>query len=260
MASTGWAFGLCRSGRRSAKVTMRPRLATTGQTSARAGRATYGNVRQMESRRLATRLAAGGVGVAAVAWGRATSLGWGATADEIRSSLPGDDLVVDADMVATRGITIDCEPDAVWPWIVQLGQGRGGWYSYDFLENLVGCDIHSADRIVPAWQLLKVGDEVRLAPQAPLVVAIADPRQALVLRGCVPVGGTAPPFDFTWAFTLRKQNEGTTRLVVRERYRYLRWWTAMLVEPTEFASLVMSQRMLRGIRDRAERRVSASAA
>ncbi|MDQ6615655.1 MAG: SRPBCC family protein [Actinomycetota bacterium] len=208
----------------------------------------------MESRRLAITLTAGAVVVAAATQGRARWLRWGATTDELRDALPGDDLIVDAHLVATRAITIDCGPEAVWPWIAQLGQGRGGWYSYDFLENIVGCDIHSADRIVAAWQDVRVDDEVHLAPQAALLVAVVKPPRALVLRGSVPVGNTAP-FDFSWAFAVRDGAHGTTRLVVRERYRYQRWWAALLVEPTEIISFVMSQKMLRSIRDRAERSV-----
>src|SRR6185312_7157583 len=72
---------------------------------------------------------------------------------------------------ATRAIAISAPADQVWPWIAQLGQGRGGFYSYDFLENLVGCDIHSADRIVPEWQDVAVGDKVRFAPEVALDVA-----------------------------------------------------------------------------------------
>src|SRR5947209_14514147 len=79
---------------------------------------------------------------------RRRQLTWGATDEEIASAMPGDDLVAEPDLTATRGITIRRPAVDVWPWIVQLGQGRGGFYSYDLLENLVGCDIHSADRIV----------------------------------------------------------------------------------------------------------------
>jgi hypothetical protein len=197
-------------------------------------------------------LVAVGVAVGAAARGRAKWLHWGATSDELRAAVPGDELVVDADLVATRAITINRGPDAVWPWLAQLGQGRGGLYSYDYLENLIGCDIHSADRIVPAWQHVEVGDEIRLAPKAALVVAEANLGQALVLRGSLPIGGAAPPFDFSWAFVLRAGNDQTTRLVVRERYRYLRWWVPLLVEPVQLVSFAMSQKMLRGIRDRAE--------
>jgi hypothetical protein len=206
----------------------------------------------MESQGMAIRVAGGGVAVAAAALCRSKLLAWGATPGEVADGLPGDEIVVDADMVATRGITIGCPPSEVWPWIAQLGQGRGGWYSYDFLENLVGCDIHSADRIVPVWQQVHVGDEIHLAPNAGLRVAIVDPGRALVLYGSVPVGGNPSPFDSTWAFVLREAADGTTRLVVRERYHYRSWWAGLIVEPTEVVSFVMSQKMLRGLRGRAE--------
>ncbi|MCU1455858.1 MAG: hypothetical protein JWN46_4004 [Acidimicrobiales bacterium] len=194
-------------------------------------------------------LAAGGVGAAV---GRARLLTWGATLEEAAAVLPGDDLLPRAALVATRAITIAAPPEAVWPWLAQLGQGRGGFYSYDVLENVLGCDIHSAKRIVADWQQPHVGDEVRLHPVAALPIVAVEPGRALVLRGSVPIGGSRPPFDFTWAFVVRDGELGTTRLVVRERYDYLRWWTALVVEPTELISFVMSQKMLRGIRDRAE--------
>jgi hypothetical protein len=82
-----------------------------------------------------------------------------------------------------------------------------------------------------------------------------EPGRALVLRGGVPIGRTPPPYDFTWAFVLRDQADGSTRLVVRERYGYLRQWAWLLVEPVELISFVMSRRMLRGIAARAERAV-----
>ena len=110
--------------------------------------------------------------------------------------------------------------------IAQPGQGRGGFYSYDFLENLVGCDIHSADRIVPEWQRIDIGAQVKLAPQVALSVALVVPARALVLRGGIPMGNTPPPYQFTWAFVLREAANLTSRLVVRERYRYTRRWAS----------------------------------
>jgi hypothetical protein len=196
--------------------------------------------------------------VAALSLLRRRSLRWGATDDEMTATLPGDELVVDADLTATRSVTVRAAADGVWPWIAQLGQGRGGFYSYDFLENLVGCDIHSADRIVREWQSIDVGDEVKLAPQAALTAAVVEPGRALVLRGGIPMGRTTAPYDFTWAFVLRPQPDGATRLVVRERFGYSRWWVALLVEPVELISFVMSRRMLRGIKDRAQRAVVAA--
>ena len=193
------------------------------------------------------------IGIAAAAFARARQLRWGASAQECDASLPGDDLIVSPDLTATRAITVRASAGQVWPWIAQLGQGRGGFYSYDFLENLAGCDIHSADRIVPEWQEIKVGDEVKLAPEVGVDVAAVEPGRSLVLRGGVPMGKTPPPYDFTWAYALRERSHETTRLLVRERYAYTRRWAPFLVEPVEAVSFVMHQKMLRGIRDRAER-------
>jgi hypothetical protein len=193
-----------------------------------------------------------GVVAASALLARRQYLRWGATDEEIALALPGDELVPRANITATRAVAIDATADRVWPWIAQLGQGRGGFYSYDFLENLVGCDMHSADRIVPEWQSNEVGSEVRLHPEVSLAVAAVEPGRALVLQGGVPMGSLPPPYDFTWAFVLRAGPDGTTRLVVRERYGYSRWWSGLLVEPVQVVSFVMSQRMLRGIRDRAE--------
>ena len=93
-------------------------------------------------------------------WLRVRVLTWGATAEEATAPLPGDDLLA-ADIVATRAIRIDAPPSAIWPWLVQMGPGRAGAYTYDFIENLFGLDMHSADRIRPEWQELGVGDVIR---------------------------------------------------------------------------------------------------
>jgi hypothetical protein len=185
--------------------------------------------------------------------GRPWQLRWGATDEERGAALAGDDLIPNPDLVATRAIIVDALAEQVWPWVAQLGQGRGGFYSYDALENLVGCDIHSAGRVVPEWQDVKVGDQVKLAPEVGLGVTVVEPGRALVLRGGVPMGAVPPPYDFTWAFVLHQQPDGTTRLLVRERYAYTQRWAPLLVEPVAAVAFVMSQRMLRGIRDRAQR-------
>jgi len=178
---------------------------------------------------------------------------WGATDDERTSALPGDELLPLPGTTATRAITIHAWADDVWPWIAQLGQGRGGFYSYDLLENVVArCDIHSADRIVEQWQDISVGDQVRLAPEVPLTVAVLEPGRALVLRGAVPLGETPAPYDFSWAFVLHTLPDGTTRLLVRERYRYLRPWGRLIVGPAGLVSSLMSPKMLRGIKSRVE--------
>ena len=207
----------------------------------------------MRSRCLAALSVIGGPVAAYSLLARRWQLRWGTTDKESEEQLPGDDLIENADITATRAITIRASADQVWPWIAQLGQGRGGFYSYDFLENLVGCDIHSADRIVPEWQDVEVGDEVRFAPAVGLAVASLEQGRSLVLRGGVPIGNTPAPYDSTWAFVVRDEPSKKTRLLVRERYAYTRPWARLIVEPTEVLSFVMSQKMLRGIKDRAER-------
>ena len=158
------------------------------------------------------------------------------------------------DRSSTRAVTINAPPHEVWPWLAQMGQGRGGLYSYDFLENLIGCDIHSADHIVEDWQHVAVGDPFRLHPEVALHVVVVEPDHALVVRGGVPMGDVAPPYDFTWAFVLNHLADGNTRLVIRERYTFTQRWASLIVEPTLAVSFVMTRRMLQGIRARAEHR------
>src|SRR5215831_8858762 len=97
---------------------------------------------------------------------------WGATGEEVRESVPGDVLVTRPDFVSTRAITIHAPASAVWPWVVQMGQNRGGFYSYSGLQNLAGSGIRNTDRIDPALQNLRVGDDFRVhAKMPPLTVA-----------------------------------------------------------------------------------------
>ncbi len=202
--------------------------------------------------------------LATAGWGLWTArfalLHWGATDAELHETMPGDEVLPAARRVVTRAITIDAPPEAVWPWIAQLGQGRGGLYSHDWLENLVGCDIHSVDRIVPELQEIRVGDEVRLHPRSALTVVSVDPGEHLLLRpGPADRVGEleGSPFDFTWAFVVWKHPGGRTRLVVRERYAAQRPWAVAIVEPLAVVSAVMGIKQLHGIRDRATSTVGA---
>lgn len=189
-------------------------------------------------------------------------LHWGATWEERRSTLPGDDIVEHPRAGQTRAITIRRPPADVWPWLVQLGQGRGGLYSYDWLENLFGCDIHSVDKIVPELQHLDVGDEVRLVPQdypVPLHFAVAEvqPERVLVLRG---PGDRDQAFRAglpypTWALVLADGGDGTTRLVSRWRTDFKPTPTGLLMNKyaLEPVSFLMERKMLLGVKSRAER-------
>lgn len=191
---------------------------------------------------------------------------WGSTAGERDDPLPGDDLVSRPRLGYTRAITIAAPPERVWPWLAQFGQGKGGFYSYDALENLVGCRIHSVDRILPEHQHPAPGDLVRSGPEgkgyASWVVVEAVPPRHLVLMGADPETGAAPaPVDeipergytaSTWQWALRPAADGAaTRLVVRQRLAFsprqrLLW---RIVEPLNF---VMERAMLRGLKRRAE--------
>lgn len=198
--------------------------------------------------------AAVGAGAATIAalLVRRTLLRLGSTPAEHAGPHPGDDLVPDAHVVATRGVTIAVPRARVWPWICQIGQDRGGFYSYDAIENLMGFDIHSVDHIVPEWQHVRVGDEVGLEPGVRLRVARVEPGRHLVLSGRVPMGRVTIPARFSWAFVLLDGPGGTTRLLSRARYAHERWWSPLCVEPSEMISSVMTGGMLRGIRRRAE--------
>ena len=187
-------------------------------------------------------------------------LRWGATSLEVRRSMPGDGLVPRPRQTYTRAITILAAAADVWPWLAQMGQGRGGLYSYDGLENLAGCNIRSVDRIVPELQDPQPADVVRLGPQGYPCFAVAsvEPGRALVLVSADPKTGiavqhTAPPGKgysiATWQFVLRPLDEQSTRLLVRQRLSYSpdMAWIWRLTEPVGF---VMERRMLLGIRQR----------
>ena len=139
----------------------------------------------------ARRTLAVAAGAAAVAALRTQSLRWGATADERESVLPGDEVLGRAQLISTRAITIQSSSGDVWPWIAQLGQGRGGFYSYDHAENLIGCNIHSADTVM-TWQRIAVGDKIRLHPEVSMTVSRVETDRGLVLRGGVPLRCSQP--------------------------------------------------------------------
>lgn len=171
--------------------------------------------------------------------GRRRLLDWGATAVERTQPLPGDELVPAPALQTTRAVTIDAPPGDVWPWLAQIGQDRGGFYSYERLENLAGARIRNADRIHPEWQRREVGELVMLHPANGLRVARFEPGRVLVLEG--------------WgAFVVEPAGPGRTRLLVRGRVprRASAIALALLIE---LPHLIMERRMLLGIKERAER-------
>ena len=199
---------------------------------------------------------------------------WGIVPDEASRPLPGDDLIPDAQASDTRGITIEAAPDRVWPWLVQMGFGRGGWYSIDQLDMRA----KSADRIVEEWQSLAVGDILPTYPGGGFQVKLLDPNRSLVLYGDpstmgspseedqqeMPAGlqasstflsQTPSEYKASWAFVLEPVGPHRTRLIERMRY----WGgegspaSGAALSMLGFGAFVMMQRQLVGVRSRVER-------
>jgi hypothetical protein len=203
--------------------------------------------------------------LAGLLWGffavvRPWYLSWGADAALARAYLPGDALLWQGAPRETRAIAIHAPASAVWPWVAQIGQDRGGFYSYEILENLVGCEMRNLDYLVPALQRWAVGDRLWMFPprklggigQAPL--AIYEPGRALVFY--TRRTGTAPddPPDGTWAFVVEPIDPATARLVMRVRARGSLGllgaaFNRGIFEPVHFA---MERKMMEGIKARAE--------
>ncbi len=176
---------------------------------------------------------------------RSWVVNWGATAEESSMPVPGDELLADAEMVATRAITIDAPPAAIWPWLVQMGVGRGGAYTYDWIERMLGLDIHNTDRIIPELQGLKVGDVIPMRPNDPgMRVEILDPERAMSSR--------SEDGAWVWTFALEPHN-GSTRLISRNRARVRTPAERAGMAAMEVGSLVMERKMLQTIKRLAER-------
>ena len=204
----------------------------------------------MRARRIclvASGAVAGGV-AAYLTVGRTPCLTWGATDDEAEQVLPGDALLANPDVISTRAITIDTPPSSIWPWLMQMGSGKGGVYTYDWIENLFGVNMHSADEVFPQFQDRKVGDVEQLGTSGPRMrVAILEAERAMVLQ--------SDDGNWVWAFCLCPLDQRRTRLVSRNRIKtpgaplLMRIVQTLVMEP---GSLVMERRMLIGIKTRAE--------
>ncbi|WRS29512.1 hypothetical protein U6G28_08270 [Actinomycetaceae bacterium MB13-C1-2] len=195
-------------------------------------------------------VAAGVLGAATLgAWVAHASKTWGATPTEQDMELPGDSHIPAVQLVATHGITIDSPPEDIWPWLLQIGQDRGGFYSYEALENAIGCDIEGINEIRPEWQSRNVGDVVRLAPEVELIVGEVIPGQALAfVEDQTKEGpGKGFPDSFSWAFVLVPVGDRRTRLLTRERYN---WGETLhpLLRVVPIASCIMTDKLLRTIK------------
>jgi hypothetical protein len=178
---------------------------------------------------------------------RGWCLTWGTAGDEATRGLPGDDLLAEPSIVTTRAVSVAAPPGDIWPWLVQMGPGRGGAYTYDWIENLFGLGMHSAGRILPQFQDLQVGDGQRLGARGPVLrVAVLEPQRSLVFH--------SDDGNWVWAFTLVPGGAGT-RLISRNRIalpsasRLARALYGYVMEP---GSLIMERKMLLGLKQRAE--------
>lgn len=185
---------------------------------------------------------------------RPSQLRWGATQEELLRAMPGDELVAHPTFVATRAISIRGRPEQIWPWIAQMGYDRAGYYGYDLIENVGSTTgIRSADAILPALQHPATGDVLPISKVAHLTFGAIQPYRYLIWQS------EAKPHDgaFTWA--LYPIDESQTRLVSRIRLRYHRAGRALALDLfTEFADHVAVPKILAGVRDRVEGRVSES--
>lgn len=203
-------------------------------------------------------------------------LTWGATDAEVEQGLPGDGLVTEAKMEATHAITIRASAAEVWPWLVQIGHQRAGWYSYDWIHRLMGIagsvddgsgqpsEHRSAERIIPSLQDLQVGDVVEIGPDMGYNVVEIQPERALVLHVALDTDSFRPfdpveespasSFESSWTWYLDPTDAASTRLIVRIRVGYTpslanALLTHAVMEPGSF---VMERKTMLGIKSRAE--------
>ena len=184
-----------------------------------------------------------GLGVLYLSLLRRPILTWGADSFEADARLPGDELLDEADGVSTRAIWIDAPPSAVWPWLAQMGPSpRGGAYTYDWIENLLGLDMHSVDHVLPDFQHPHVGDTIGFGPNRMRLERV-EPENVLSWR--------SEDGNWVWTFVLDRA-DGATRLISRNRFRLPTLSARIGMVPMEPASLLMERKMLHGIKARAE--------
>jgi hypothetical protein len=174
-------------------------------------------------------------------------LTWGATEQEAASRLPGDELLVDADGISTRAVSIDAPAAKVWSWLAQMGPApRAGAYTYDWIENLLGLNMHSANRVLPEYQHPEIGDTIALGANQMRLERV-EPERVLAWR--------SQDGNWVWTFVLAEQG-GRTRLISRNRFRTPTLVARLAMLPMAPASLVMERKMLQEIKRRAERLAS----
>jgi len=175
---------------------------------------------------------------------RPWQLRWGAINAEVERAMPGDDVVKFPTFNATRGVTIQARPEEIWPWLLQIGVTRAGWYSYDLLDNL---GRPSAQRIIPEWQHVAVGDVIPMSPDGKQGLRVKDFEANQWMLWWDNKG------DSTWYWGLSPLDESQTRLITRVRTQY-HWLSPTILFSllVEFTDIVMMRKCMLGIKRRAE--------
>ncbi|WP_137146884.1 SRPBCC family protein [Mycolicibacterium sp. CR10] len=181
---------------------------------------------------------------------------WGTTKEETQTTLPGDELVRRPSVQSTEGVWIDAPPAAIWPWLVQIGQDRGGLYSLDTVADLIGLDYENADRIHPEWQQLAPGDTIRIAPQGwmglrhglTLTVEQVIEESTLVLRGTPP----GFPWETVWSFHLLPRWQDSCRFLIRTRTRLRHPGEVLGVELAGPVTSLVTRGLMLGIKRRVD--------
>jgi hypothetical protein len=198
-----------------------------------------------------TKISVGVAALAAVMVGvylrfiRPWQLRWGATDEEVARAMPGDDVVKHATFNATRAVTIQARPEEIWPWVVQIGVNRAGWYSYDWIDNL---GRPSAERIIPELQHVAVGDLIPISPVGTFGLRVKEFAPNRWMLWWDTKGNTS------WYWGLYPLDAHATRLITRMRLRYLWLSPAILYDVlADVGDIVMMRKCLLGIKQRSER-------
>jgi hypothetical protein len=193
---------------------------------------------------------AAGAAIAYVRVVRPWQTRWGATDEEVARLMQGDEMIVEPDWLATRAVTVEALPEQVWPWIVQIGFGRAGWYGIDWIDNL---GRHSSERVIPELQHVEPGDHIPMSPWTYMVVKAFEPERWMLWTN---QDGTG-----TWCWGLYPFDEGRTRLVTRMRSRY-HWRSPLLIGDllVDAFDIFFMRACLLGIKRRAEGLVGEGAA
>lgn len=173
---------------------------------------------------------------------------WGATDTEVTAALPGDEFVPSPRTLTTKAVTVQASPEHIYPWLLQMGADKGGWYSHTLIEGFLNCPMVNADRLHPEWQTVSVGDPVRMCPGdsgPPPYIVSAFEEDRFMIWGHRAADGA---WNDVYQFVLQPTGAGATRLILRSRSNSV----GLIWDVLEPGFFLMESGMLRGIQQRAE--------